>query len=172
MVLERLDGFLGKVVAIVVGGDEFVFHLGEFNVGFLGKQCLVVKYFVPWDNAVSDHLRKCTTAGENEFALAVILECLTPGGVGVHVVEDHDVAVAKAGDKRETACLVHVQCALQINDLDEDVVCNNVCSWRGVVDWRHYVGGICIVGGFRGINEMSELDALALSLHVTHLSLL
>ncbi len=50
--------------------------------------------------------------GENEFTLAVILECLTPGGVLVHVVDDHDVAVAKAGDKGETACLVRVQCVL------------------------------------------------------------
>ncbi len=51
-------------------------------------------------------------AGENEFALAVFLECLAPGGIGVHVVEDHDVAVAEAGDKGETARLVHVQCVL------------------------------------------------------------
>ncbi len=63
-----------------------------------------------WDDAASGHLHKCTMAGKNEFDLAFILECLAPGGVGVHVVEDHDVAVAKAGDKGETACLVRVQC--------------------------------------------------------------
>ncbi len=51
-------------------------------------------------------------------------------------------------------------------------MCNNVCSWRGVVDWRRHVGGICIVGGNWGINRASGLDALVLSLHVTHLSLL
>jgi hypothetical protein len=61
---------------------------------------------------VSSHLCKCATAGKNEFALAVILECLAPGGVGVHVVEDHDIAVAKAGDKGEMARLIHVQCVL------------------------------------------------------------
>ncbi len=54
---------------------------------------------MPWDDAASGHLRKCATAGENEFALAVVLEGLAPGGVGVHVVEDQDVAVAKAGVK-------------------------------------------------------------------------
>ncbi len=48
---------------------------------------------------------------ESEFALAVILECLAPGGVGVHVVEDHDVAAADAGDKGDMARLVCVQCA-------------------------------------------------------------
>jgi hypothetical protein len=69
--------------------------------------------------------------------------------------------------------LFRVQCILQINDLDEDVVCNNVCSWRGVVDWHRYVGGICVIDGNRGINGTSGLDTLVLSLHVTHdLSLL
>ncbi len=65
-----------------------------------------------WDDAAPGHLCKCAMAGENEFALTVILECLAPGGVGVHVVKNHDVVVAKAGDKGETACLVHVQCVL------------------------------------------------------------
>ncbi len=51
-------------------------------------------------------------AGKNELALAVFLECLDPGGVGVHIVEDHDVAVAKDGDKGETAPLDCVQCVL------------------------------------------------------------
>ncbi len=89
------------------------------------------------------------------------------------MVEDHDVAVAKAGDKREMACLVHVQCVLQINDPDEDVVCNNsVCRWQGIVDRHRCVHGICVVGGNRGIDGTSGLDALALSLHVTHLNLL
>jgi hypothetical protein len=73
---------------------------------------LVVEYLVSWDNAALGHSRKCTAAGENEFALAVILECLAPGGVGVHMVEDHDVAVAEAGDKVEMAHLVRVQCVL------------------------------------------------------------
>ncbi len=50
--------------------------------------------------------------GENEFALAVILEGFARGGVGVHVVEDHDVAVAEAGDEGEMARLVHVYCVL------------------------------------------------------------
>ncbi len=75
------------------------------------------------------HLRECATAGKSEFALAVVLEGLAPGGVGVHVVEDHDVVVAKARDERETAHLVHVHCVLQIDDPDEDVMCNNVCRW-------------------------------------------
>ncbi len=51
-------------------------------------------------------------------------------------------------------------------------MCNNVCSWRGVGDWRHCVGEICFIGGNRSIEGTSGLDALALSLHVTHLSLL
>jgi hypothetical protein len=113
VVLERLDGLLGQIAPMVIGGDEFVCHLGEFDFGFVCKQCLVVKYLVSWDNAALGHSRKCTTAGKNEFALAVILEGLAPGGVGVHVVEDHDVVVAKAGDKGETACLVHVHCVFQ-----------------------------------------------------------
>ncbi len=99
VVFERLDSLLGKVAAMVIGGDEFVCHLGEFNFGFVCKQCLVVMYLVSWDDATSGHLCKCATAGENEFAFAVILECLAPGGVGVHLVEDHDVAVAEAGDR-------------------------------------------------------------------------
>ncbi len=49
---------------------------------------------------------------------------------------------------------------------------DNVCSWRGVGDRRCCVGEICFVGGNRGIDGMSGSDALALSLHVTHLSLL
>ncbi len=118
------------------------------------------------------HLHECTTASENEFALAIILEGLAPGGVGVHMVEDHDVAVAKAGDKRETAHLVCVNCVLQINDPDEDIRCNNVCSWRGVADRHCYVGWICVIGGTRGIDGTRGSDALALSLHVTHLSFL
>ncbi len=133
----------------------------------LGCQVLV-----PWDDAALGHLHECATAGENEFALAVILEGLAPGVVGVNMVEDHDVAVAEAGDKGETARLVHVHCVLQINDPDEDVMCNNVCSWRGVADRYCYVGGICIVGGTGGIDGASGSDALALSLHVTHLSFL
>ena len=131
VVLERLDGLLGQIAPTVIRGDEFVCHLGEFDFGFVCKQCLVVKYLVSWDNAASGHSRKCMTVAKNEFALAVILEGLAPGGVGVHVVDDHDVAVAKAGDKRETACLIRVHCVFQINDPDEDVMCNNVCSWCG-----------------------------------------
>ncbi len=172
VVLESLDGLLGKVAMMVIGGDEFVYHLGEFNLGLVCKQCLVVEYLVLWDDAASGNLRECVMAGKNEFALTVILEGLDPGGVGVHVVEDHDVAVAKAGDKRETAHLVRVHCVLQIDDPDEDVMCNNVCSWRGVPDRHCYVRGICVVGGTRGIDGTSGLDALALSSHVTHLSLL
>jgi hypothetical protein len=100
VVLEHLNGLLGKVETMVIGGDMFVCHLGEFNLGLVRKQCLVVKYLVPWDDAVLGHLREYTAAGENVFALAVVLEGLAPGGVGVHMVEDHDVAVAKAGDER------------------------------------------------------------------------
>ncbi len=109
-------------------------------------------------------------AGENEFALAFILEGLTPRGVGVQVVEDHDVAVAEAGDKGEMARLVRVHCVFQINNPDEDIMCNNVCSWCGVADRHCYVGGICVVDGTGGINRVSGTDTLALSLHVTHLS--
>ncbi len=112
VVLEHLDGLLGKVAAMVVGGDGFVCHPGEFNFGFVSKRCLVVKYLVSWDNATSGHLRKCATAGKNEFALNVVLECLAPGEVGVHMVEEHDVAIAKAGDKGEMARSVCVQCVL------------------------------------------------------------
>ncbi len=112
VVLKHLDGLLGKVATMVIGGDKFVCHLGEFNFGLVCKQCLVVGYLVSWDNAALGHLRECTTTGKNEFALAVILEGLPPGGVGVHMVEDHDVAVAKAGDKGEMARLVRVHCVL------------------------------------------------------------
>jgi hypothetical protein len=126
---------------------------------------------MPWDDATLGHLRKWAMAGKN-FALAIILVGLAPGGVGVHMVEDHDVAVAKAGDERGRTCLAFVHCVLQINEPDEDVMCNNVCSWRRVAGWRFYVGGVCVVGGTGGINEMSGSDALALSLHVTHLSFL
>jgi hypothetical protein len=171
-VLERLGGLLGNVATIVIGGDEFVCHLGEFNLGLIHKQCLVVKYLVPWDNAALGHSHKCATAGKNEFALTVVFEGLAPGGVGVHMVEDHNVAVAKARDKREMARLVHVHCVLQIDDPDEDIMCNNVCSWRRVVDRHCYVEGIWIVGGTGGIEGTSGLDTLALSLHVTHLSFL
>ncbi len=128
VVLEHLDGLLGQIAPMVIVGDEFVCHLGEFNFGFECKQCLVVEYLVSWNDAALGHLRKCMTVGENEFALAVILEGLAPGGAGVHVVEDHDVTVAKAGDKGETAHLVRVHCVFQINDPDEGVMCNNVCS--------------------------------------------
>jgi hypothetical protein len=86
------------------------------------------------------------------------------------MVQDYDVVVAKAEDEGEMARLVCVQCVFQIDDSDEDIVCNNVCIWRGVSDRRGYVGGICIIGGNRGISRMSGLVALALYLHVTHLS--
>ncbi len=112
VVLERLDGLFWQGCGNGQGGDEFVCHLGEFNFGFVCKQCLVVKYLVSWDDAASGHTRKCTMAGKKEFALAVILESLASGGVGVHVVEDRDVAVAKNGDKGETSHLVCVQCVL------------------------------------------------------------
>ncbi len=112
MVLELLDGLLGEVAAMVVRGGEFVCHLGEFNFGFVCKRCLVVEYLVLWDDAALGHLHKCATAGKNEFALTFILECLAPGGFGVHMVEDQDVAAAKAGDKEDMARLVRVQCVL------------------------------------------------------------
>jgi hypothetical protein len=172
VVLEHLDGLLGEVAMMVFGGDKFVCHLGEFNLGLEHEQCLVVKYLMLWDNAALGHLRECATAGKNEFALAVVLEGLAPGGVEVHMVEDHDVAVAKAGDKRDTDRLVRVHCVLQVDDRDEDVMCNNVCSWHRVVDRHCYVEGICVVGGTRGIDGMSGSDALAFSSHVTHLSFL
>jgi hypothetical protein len=172
VVLERLDGLLGKVTTMFIGGYKFICHLGEFNFVLVCKQYLVVEYLVSWDDAASSHLHECATAGKNEFTLAVILEDLAPGGVGVHVVEDHDVAVAEAGDEGEMACLVHVHSVLQIDDLDEDVMCNNVCSWRRVADRFCYVGEIRIVGGTRGINGASGTDALMLFLHVTHLSFL
>jgi hypothetical protein len=145
VVLHRLDGLLGKVAAMVLGGDGFVCHLGEFNFGFVCKQCLVVKYLVPWDDAALGHLRTSATAGKNEFAFTVILECLALGGDGVYVVEDHDVVVAKAGDKREMPCLVLVQCVLQIDDLDEDVVCDNVCSWWGLLTSAIMLGGFALL---------------------------
>jgi hypothetical protein len=37
VVLECLDGLLGKVAAMVVGWGEFVCHLGEFNFGIVCK---------------------------------------------------------------------------------------------------------------------------------------
>ncbi len=49
---------------------------------------------------------------------------------------------------------------------------DNVCCWGGVSDQHHCVGEIHFVGGNRGIDETSGLNALELSLHVTHLSLL
>jgi hypothetical protein len=103
VILERVGGFLGKVAMMVIRGGKFIYHLGEYYFSLVCKQCLVVEYLVSWDNATSGHLRECTMAGKNEFALAVILEGLAPGGVGVHVVEDHDVVVAKDGDEGEMA---------------------------------------------------------------------
>ncbi len=172
VVLERLDGLLGKVTTMVIGEYEFVCHLGEFDFVLVCKRCLVVEYLVSWDNAVSSHLHECAMAGKNEFALAFILEGLAPGGVGVNVVEDHDVAVAEAGDEGEMARLVHVHCVLQIDDPDEDIMCYNLCSWRRVADRYCYVREIRIVGGTWGINVASGTDALVLFLHVTHLSFL
>jgi hypothetical protein len=170
VVLERLDGLLGQIALMVIGGDKFVCHLGEFDFSFVCKQCLVVEYLVLWNDAASGQSRECTTAGENEFALAVILEGLAPGGVGVHVVEDHGVAIAEAGDKEEMAHLVRVHCVFQINDSDEDVMCNNVCSWCKAADRHCYVRGFCIIDGTGGISGVSRMDALLLSSHVTHLS--
>ncbi len=37
VVLECLDGLLGKVAAMVVWGGELLCHLGEFNFGFVCK---------------------------------------------------------------------------------------------------------------------------------------
>jgi hypothetical protein len=156
VVLERLDCLLGKVATIVIGGGKFICHLGEFNLGLVCKQCLVVKYLVPWEDAVLSHLRQCTTAGKKEFALAVILESLAPGGIGDNMGEDHDDVVAKAGEKRETACLVHLHCVLHIDDPDEDVMFDNVCSWHRVVDRHCFVGGIRVVGCTGGINATSD----------------
>jgi hypothetical protein len=85
-------------------------------------------------------------------------------------VEDHDVAVAKARDAGESNHLVCVHCVFQIDDSDEEVMCNNVCSLCGVTDWYCYVGRVCIIDGTRGIDGASGTDALALSLLVTHLS--
>ncbi len=76
VVFECLDGLLGKVLTMVIRGDKFVCHLVELNLGLVCKQCLVVKYLVPWDDAALGHLRKCMMAGENEFALAVVFEGL------------------------------------------------------------------------------------------------
>jgi len=76
VVLECLDGLLGQIAPMVIGGDKFVCHLGEFDLGLVRERCLVVKYLVPWDDAASGHSRKCATAGKNEFALAVVLSAL------------------------------------------------------------------------------------------------
>jgi hypothetical protein len=57
VILDRLDGLLGKIVAMVVWGDKFVCHLGEFNFGFVCERCLVVEYLVSWDDATLGHLR-------------------------------------------------------------------------------------------------------------------
>ncbi len=40
MILEHLDGLLGKVGMMVFGGDEFISHLGEFNFGLVCKKML------------------------------------------------------------------------------------------------------------------------------------
>ncbi len=53
VVLEHLDDLLGKVATMVIREDKFVCHLGEFNFGLVCKRCLVVKYLVSWDNAMS-----------------------------------------------------------------------------------------------------------------------
>ena len=46
------------------------------------------------DDSVTCHLWKRSMVREDEFALAVVFEGLTPGGICVNMVEDHDVAVA------------------------------------------------------------------------------
>ncbi len=56
VVLERLDGFLGQIVLMVIGGDKFVCHLSEFDFGLVCKGCLVVEYLVSWDDAALGHL--------------------------------------------------------------------------------------------------------------------
>ncbi len=55
MVLECLDGLLGQIAPMVIGRDEFICHLGEFDFGFVCKRCLVVKYLVMWDDAALGH---------------------------------------------------------------------------------------------------------------------
>ncbi len=37
VILERLDGLLGKVATMVIGGSEFICHLGRFNFGLVCK---------------------------------------------------------------------------------------------------------------------------------------
>ncbi len=112
VVLEPLNGLLGKVAMMVIGRDKFACHLGEFNLGLVHKKILVVEYLMQWNDATLGHLRKCAMAGKNEFALIIVLEGLASGGVGAHMVEDHDVAVAKAGDERGMTCLAFVHCVL------------------------------------------------------------
>jgi hypothetical protein len=127
-------------VAVVVRGDEFVHHLGEFNFGFVLEGCLVVEYLVLWDDAVPGHLHKYARAGENEFALAVILECLAPG-----VVEDHDVAIAKAGGKRELAIWSVYSVSLKLM-IWIWMLCATMCAVS-----RGTVTGTVMLGGFASL---------------------
>ncbi len=59
VVLEHLDGLLGKVAAVVVGGDEFVCHLGEFNFGLYTHNAWLSSI---WCHETMPHQAICVSA--------------------------------------------------------------------------------------------------------------
>ncbi len=76
VVLEHLDGLLGEVAAMIIRGDKFVCHLGEFSFGFVCKQCLVVEYLVSWDDAALGHLHNARRQARMSLPLLLFLSAL------------------------------------------------------------------------------------------------
>ena len=134
MIFDGLDGLLGHVLVVIVGGNELIRHCSEFNLSL----SLIVKNLMPWCNAALGHSCEGTPTGKDKFAFAVVSETFNPRGIRVNMVENHDIPVAKAGDDWETSHLVRIEGVMQIHNPDKDIMGHGKwghCSCHGCLGW-------------------------------------
>ncbi len=137
VVLECLDGFFSHVASMVVQGNKFICHV-ELPMAFLYAADAWVSR--TWCFGMMPtfciHSRGLFT-GQDKFATGVVLEDLHPQRVAVHIVNDHDVFFAKAGDLWELPCLIGVHCLLKLVDANKYILFAFMWGWGGSV--RKYV---------------------------------
>ena len=97
VIFPDLDGFFGKVAAVIIWWHELKSNVGGFDFVAIKSRDFVVEDLVLWLDALVFHPCEGAAMCQNHLPLCFVFHWLHPSGVAVDVVEEHLILVAAAG---------------------------------------------------------------------------
>ena len=147
MIFERADGFFGRIRAVDVWRHQLETDVVGAKILFDSRGTFVVHDVHGWAESPCSEVGVEFGGGHELFAFRFIFYRLRQDGVGIKIVQDHDVFASLAGGMGETSGLVAVHFAAYVDCFDvvfllsDRMACRRVGRHlRNAVDGRMRVG--------------------------------